>query len=328
MNIVFRCDAGSEYGLGHLSRCMVLANELLKTGIKSRFAINSPESICKKISKEGHQIQILANSMNFFEDPTEWVGDARFVLLDSPKITEQFARKVKNIANVGFFDDDIARDYEVDLIINNHLWANISDYSKIDIKRSLLLGPKYNTVNPNYFHQYENRYGLLVTMGGEDPENTTSWIIRELARLKVRMPITIVVGPAHPNPPAVSNDVKKYLPFSEIYFSPDTLVPFMKKCHVAITAGGTTCYELAASKIPFAVFALEEGQIRLSQAVVDFGFGVSIGSYNKNSHKTFENAINCLIMKETSESMIRKAAVIYSKSGVDFIVQKITSLQK
>lgn len=326
MKLVFRCDAGLEYGLGHFSRCMVLANSLMNKGGMSRFVINAPEYLFKRILNEGHQVQQLPNSLGIYENPLEWVGDADVVLLDSPKITKKYLWRVGSNPKVCMFDDDIARNYEVDLIINNHPWASIADYKNNDSKKGLLLGTLYNTVNPLYFKKYENRYGLLVTMGGEDPENITSWIIRELAELKVQMPITIIVGPAHPNPLQVNHDAKRYLPFADLNFSPKTLEPFIKKSHIAITAGGTTCYELAASKIPFAVFALEKSQIKLSKAVVGLGFGLSIGDYNEISREKFQRGINLLEVKEVFDLMREKAEKIYPESGVDRIAEHILAM--
>lgn len=328
MSVVFRCDAGTEFGLGHLSRCMVLANSLLRKGVSTRFVIHGPESIYKKIIRGGHQIHILNNAINDYEDPSQWIDNAKFALLDSPKISEDYVKKIASIAKVGFFDDDIARDYDVDLIINNHLWANISDYTKKYRSRYLLLGSKFNTVDPDFFNKVQERHCLLLTMGGEDPHNVTSLIIRELAKIKIDMPIVIIVGPSHPRPDDVTNDVKKYLPLAKLYYSPDSLVSFMKIAHIAITAGGTTCYELAASKIPFAVFALEQSQIKLSQTMVKFGLGVSIGSYNDFNGAMLSKALNKIGNKENCNSIINAGSKLYPRSGVDFITDTLLKIYK
>ena len=326
MSIIFRCDAGFEYGLGHFSRCMVIAKSLSNLGIVSRFAINAPEVIYQRIVEEGYQLQALSEPINNNERSDHWIDNNKLVVLDTPKITHNYLSTIPSSSKIIYFDDDVTRDHNATMIINNHLWARHSDYQKIYPNRTLLLGPKFNTIAPQYFANQKNRHGMLITMGGEDPNNMTSLFIKYLASLKINMPIRIIIGPAHPNPQQVKLDAEKHLPNSELFFSPNSLIPFMNKSHLAITAGGTTCYELAASKIPFIVCALEKSQEKLTQTVAQHGLGIALDNTNGISVDAFHDAIYKLHRKDIFESIIEMASNKFPRPGVDLIAEKIAYL--
>ena len=64
MNIAFRVDSSSEIGLGHISRCITLADELKKKKCKIFFICKEIENYSKAIlNKKKIKLNIIKNNI-------------------------------------------------------------------------------------------------------------------------------------------------------------------------------------------------------------------------------------------------------------------------
>lgn len=322
-SVLFRCDAGAQHGLGHLSRCLTLANAFSKQGVRSLFVVNAPEHVSKRVSAEGHQIVRVGVPLGPKDDPRNWfMAGVKLIILDSKSINQSYVAACQALAPVGYFDDEIARDLMCDLIINNHPWASTNDYGQ-QTGRRLLLGPRFNTVRPEFFKPTSERHGLLITLGGEDPSNDTTWLIEELAEAIGHTPTMVVIGPAHPNIKAVQSVCKRLLPESEVYLAPPTLVPLTQRCRFAISAAGTTCYELAAAGVAMAVLAVEDHQVRLAEKISAMGVALKIKLHDDGNKDNVRSTYANLINPKTTAALAAASRQFLPRPGVDLIVGEL-----
>ena len=126
----------------------------------------------------------------------------------------------------------------------------------------------------------------------------TSWLISALHNQIVDLPVHVCIGPAHPAPNRVVALCHEVLPNAIIYRSPSSLIEPVSLCALALTAGGTTCYELASSGIAMAVIALEDHQLTMRDALVGKAAALSLGSYDEldpeNVQKVLTNCVNLI----------------------------------
>lgn len=324
----FRCDAGVRHGLGHLMRCLSVAKELAMRGHACSFVVNAPSDTAGRIVDTGFSV-IAVDQDAGTDTPETWLGgQVDMLILDSKEVDGKYIEQCRTHSPVACFDDEVARSFRCDAIINNHLWGLASDY-QIDDECCLLLGPDYNTVSPAYFDIHDDgRCGLLISLGGEDPQNHTTWLIDTLAGEMGDLPVHVCIGPAHPRPDSVLEACARLLPHVAVYRSPTSLLEPISKCHLALSAGGTTCYELAAAGIAMAIVAVEEHQQRMQTAFVSQGAALSFGEGNKDDPEAAMTVFRRLRRDDVACSLSRAARALFATSGVKNIATRLIDVAR
>lgn len=281
VDVVFRCDAGAVHGLGHLSRCLTVADACRHAGWRPGFVVHAPDELSRRVTTAGWPLYPAGGPVgSAADDPDAWMPHgARVVVVDSKAATAAWLLSCGRHRRVVCFDDEEARDLPCDVVVNNHVWARVGDYGDRPGRR-LLLGPAFNTVNAAYFQRASAGHGLLITLGGEDPHNHSAWLVETLADLVSDMPVTVCIGPAHPAPYALRAVCAQRVPHADVLRAPSSLVAAAQRSHLALSAAGTTCYELAAAGIPFGVLAVEDHQDRMADAMVQAGVALRLGRFD------------------------------------------------
>jgi len=119
---------------------------------------------------------------------------------------------------------------------------------------------------------------VLVTIGGADPENVTLKIIRSLERLPSHyFKVRIVVGPVNPHLDMLRQIVGTTTANIELMVDVADMPHLMGWADVAISAGGTTFWELAFMMVPTCVFAMADNQLPGLELLRESGAAVSLG---------------------------------------------------
>lgn len=336
-----RCDAGREDGLGHLSRCLSLADALHAANTApATFVTHAPEDVgAAAITTRGHEYLAAADHAGSDEDLRFMTGllhDARqrhgakpLLVLDSRRIDSDYARHCGDHTVVACFDDEALRDLACDILINSNVWVSAESYPARNGRR-VVAGPAYNLIREAFFDTPQRRADVskplrvLITLGGEDPQNHTRWIVETLSDLLRDHAVTIIVGPAHPDPASVRLAADRHLPEAEIVSDPAAMAPYLTAAEVAITAGGTTCYELAAARVAQAAIVIEDHQQALVDALATQGCLVPIGRYDKlDTAQARRSVARLLASPEERATMAAAAAALFPRSGLATVADAI-----
>jgi len=329
--VVFFCNAGKDDGLGHLMRCLVLASTIHKINKSTIYFLSgdSDSIVENKVRSLGFNFIKLEKSI-IYKDEDKFISKHRnsisWIIFDSKNISTKFVNWCLSISKVLHFDDNKYRNFNSHLIVNNHLGVRHLDYKKNKVSK-LLIGSEFNTVDDSFFNVKTNlnpNQHILITLGGEDPDDLTSTLIKGLSKFLKNHPVIVVVGPANPNYENIKTVISRYASHIDLVFSPSNMSDYMAGAKLAITAGGVTCYELAAARIPQAIIILEEHQRVLAESLVDAQTACIIGTY-KDLQLNRINKILFSLVENYSElnKMSNQAATLFSKNGSLRIVEEM-----
>lgn len=262
MKIFVRADGGMSIGMGHVMRMLVLASELRKRRNQVIF-------LCK--NSKGHKydagIQKIKNydfevigieENNIIESIIKIQKEniADILISDTYEVDEEYFNKLKPYFKLTGYVDDVNKCYmDVDFIINQNINAEKLDYSKTTKEdTNLFLGPQYCMIREEFKIAHKKKEpkefveDVLLTVGGMDDSNNTIKILRKLKMLKQR--IHVVLGNAFSK--SVIDEVCKFSEeYKNIYlYENANMSELMKICDIAVSACGSTIYELSAMQIP------------------------------------------------------------------------------
>jgi UDP-2,4-diacetamido-2,4,6-trideoxy-beta-L-altropyranose hydrolase len=280
MRIFIRADGGGVIGLGHIMRMLVLAKELRKTNkvifiCKSSSSENSLKKVdvnnysnfdfkndkfkagIEKVIENGFEVLIIRDE-HTINDIIELQKDynAELIITDSYDVGEEYFNKLKAFFKIcGYMDDVNKCKMNVDFIINQNINAEEIDYkSNINKYTKLFLGTKYCLLREEFRENYnkkiikEKAEDVLLTLGGMDRDYNTVKILNEIANCNVT--IHVVIGGAFDG-----KLIKELYGLSKDFcnvkvYENANMSALMKKCDIAISACGSTLYELCAMNVP------------------------------------------------------------------------------
>jgi UDP-2,4-diacetamido-2,4,6-trideoxy-beta-L-altropyranose hydrolase len=270
--VIFRCDGGKVAGMGHVMRCITLARAFSEDGraTPQLWTYSDDKAVLEVI--ESHGIETLnvkhpAGSDEDLEQVRKYFGNQSkrpLFIADSRNISDSYLSYCQEHAYTAIVSDGQAKGWHCDAVIDNNLDATKIGYCDAgQINTLFLLGPDYNLLRHEFFATPRCRskqLTVLITMGGEDPHDHTSWLIEELSELLADCDVVAIVGAAHPGMENVRNTIDEFCPHASLVVNTRNMAKYMALADIAFTAGGTTCYELAAMGVAQLAVILEEHQ--------------------------------------------------------------------
>lgn len=288
--VVFRVDTRPGVGQGHLMRCLTLAEALAEDGIRCAFVTEVDHARRLAVGR-GHAAMAVAAAAGGSDDlacvaETVTTSSAAAVVVDGYAFTREYQRGLRDGGTAVIHIDDLAAEPAVaDLVVNQNIWASPDDYAGTPTSL-LLLGPRYALLRREFaavavarpVEQPAEAQRVLVTFGGEDADDVTGRVVGWLAGRHGGCRYTAEVGPTYPHLGRLRRWAAHSMPELEIVSDPPAFAALMARADVAVSAGGTTCWELACLGVPVLLVALAENQKRNVAGMAAAGVAESLGS--------------------------------------------------
>jgi UDP-2,4-diacetamido-2,4,6-trideoxy-beta-L-altropyranose hydrolase len=278
--ILFRVNAGKKYGLGHLSRCLCLAEELIKT-YNISFIIKSDNEL--KVTKYIHNIfnkndnidiSYINSSLQNNQDISIIIDEVKsknaFLIVDHYDAKEEYQKKLFE-SNINWlqFDSHALINFYATFVLHGSPDATLDKYLPLLINKqtNLLLGTDYSIVSSKFKNNrkqsYENKSikKIMICFGGGN-DNGATYKCLSLLDLKEFSEIIFFVVISDLN--EQKNEILKIAsiyPNVVVSINESNVSEQMNKCDLAIISPGTLSYEAACIGLPMVLISIADNQM-------------------------------------------------------------------
>ena len=197
------------------------------------------------------------------------------IFIDSYFVTETYFSSLKEFAHIAYMDDLRAFDYNVDLVVNYDVIppAMETEYKQAYTNAAItLLGAEYTPLRDQFQNQkiaLRNEIkNILITTGGSDPYNFAPTLASYLLSLNLELEIHVVVGRLFKDTKNLE-ELAKQNSSLHLHYNVSDMASLMKQCDYAVSAAGTTLYELCALGIPSISISMADNQIPMAETFAD-----------------------------------------------------------
>lgn len=255
MHVVVRADGGPDIGYGHLVRSGALAEELLSRGHGVTYATTTPENVREMCPEAVDTVELPKRG-----DPEPFVAwldtePPDIVFTDAYPVDTDYQRAVRDRVPLVVMQDDARHAVCADVFVNGNVYALELGYRFVGDPPVTCLGTDYLLVRPdvrriasNTSIVREDLGRVLLTMGGSDVGNFMPTLVRLLSGLPAI--VEVIVGPGFENESEINDAVKSADGEFKLVHDPPDLPQRMWNADLAVTATGTTTYELLALGTP------------------------------------------------------------------------------
>lgn len=274
-----RADGNEKIGMGHIMRSLTIAEQLRHRGEEVLF-LTADEEPVRILEERGFPAKILFTYYDEMEVELPQLmglfmgsGERRKpkILVDSYFVTEFYLKNLRLSAKVILMDDEKKAVYPCDGLVNYNIYGKTLGYERdYPAETQLFLGCDYAPLRAEfqkggYEMREEVKDILLTTGGGDGCHMALSLAKRILEKREESVLWHIVCGPYHPDAEELEGLAAKSGAL-RIHKNVTDMSELMRRCDIAVSAAGSTLYELCSVGVPAVGFYFAENQRRNMEA--------------------------------------------------------------
>lgn len=327
-HIYIRVDGDRSTGLGHVVRCIALAEMLAENFVLTFVTKATDDSVLRYIQDAGFSVLPVPETLSS-EAESQWlatiVGQSNMVVLDGYRFGNAYQATLKPHVHALICIDDIhAYPFICDAIINHNAYAEASKYITAPHTK-LYLGTEYALLRKEFlgpstapFNMTEANSDILICLGGADLPNNALKILSSLNTVDTALNVSVVLGPVNKNRDALDCWQKQNpgaimnLRFLETLDASQMLLCFQTHGLLFASASGV-CLEAFSVNIPVICGITADNQIPVAAIYDAKGAAVSVGWYNQCEPEL----IKSVYLQLTRNESVAKKQMQMQKNVVD-----------
>lgn len=278
--IGIRADANDTIAAGHVMRCIAIAREIVAAGGEVLF-FTADEYAGEMLKDAGMRYVCLHTDWNRMDEEVRELRrqllekGCQKLLVDSYQVTEGYFQNLSDVCRLIYLDDCFEGVYPVDMVVNYNAYHVRFPYEEAYAGRAkLLLGTSYVPLREEFRESADNLSGhsdddeggtvgthVLLSSGGGDVCNALTGILSEVMADEALRNISydVVVGRFNRNREELEILAQEH-PNIRLHGHVNRMAGLMKGCAAAVSAAGTTLFELCATQTPTVFFASADNQ--------------------------------------------------------------------
>ncbi len=334
---IIRADGNAKTGAGHLMRCLTVAESMGKMlcSRQNIIFLCADEQSADMAASCGFQVKVLGTDYQDMESELpvwedllqrqellqkeELSGKQHVILADSYYVTDEYLERLGAYGRVYLMDDMQEHTYPVDAVINYNVFADEDSYRQLykGTETEFFVGRDYVPVRQQFLNRdykvSESVKNVLITTGGGDQDNIAGAVLKAI--YSGDMEFHVATGKYNPHLDTLK-ELEGTCENVHIYHDVSDMAGLMQKCDIAVTAGGTTIYELAALGIPFLCFSYAKNQEALTEYIGVNGIAGFLGAYHRNAEAVLDN-LQVLFGQYCAEYDLRKTCYEKERKLID-----------
>ena len=341
--LILRADASIAIGTGHMMRCLALAQAWQDSGGVCVFVMaDSTSAIAARLKAEYMELISVRASRNPLQELKAVAEIARhysakWVVIDGYQFDSEYQRALSRagVKVLCIDDSGTVEHYSSDIVLNQNLHASRALYRSREARTRLLLGPRYALLRREFSASRSFKreippraHKVLVTMGGSDPDNVTLRIIEALNLSKSGdLQVTIVVGGSNPHFSSLQHATKSF-PGMRLLRDAPNMLQFMTWADVAISAAGTTCWEMCLVGLPAILIDLAENQRPVAEELHRQQIAIHAGSTATVDPSRIVGQLTALLdSPERRGDMSRRGQLLVDGRGAERVIRSMRGVE-
>jgi UDP-2,4-diacetamido-2,4,6-trideoxy-beta-L-altropyranose hydrolase len=315
-------------GLGHIYRCMALA-EMLNEYFQSYFWMRDPgEKIVDIVSSQYHCNIIPAEvpieqEINMLRSSFK---SSDILVLDGYHFNEDYQSQLKpHVCGMVCIDDLVKGHYLADIIINHGSAEVVHRYNAAPYTK-VLAGSEYALLRKSFLETAKKKQKevaavdtLFICMGGADPFNATNKVLKAALQTSFIKKIYVVIGQAYSfqhELESICDSSEKISIVVESGISAKQMLERIEASQLAVCPSSSVVLEVASVKCGLLTGMVIDNQLEIHDMIVKNGCAETVGDFNSiglNDLTTTIERMNDVV--RINEMMYQQSVLIDGRSG-------------
>ncbi|PKN34736.1 MAG: UDP-2,4-diacetamido-2,4,6-trideoxy-beta-L-altropyranose hydrolase [Deltaproteobacteria bacterium HGW-Deltaproteobacteria-19] len=296
--------------MGHLKRCLTLAEELKRQGADLFFLCRAQDmDLSLYIGSVASEWSLCDWSLSPEEDAGEVVRHAdqyrvNAVIVDHYRANPTY-QKVLLDGGIRWLQLDGAANWPIwaDWILNMSPAARDTLYEPLRRRGEtrFLLGPRYALLREEFRHWYsrekerETVRAILLTFGGGDDRGATIFCLDALRPLGRDIERIVLLAGANPRREEIQRWVREEGFNIRVIMNVSETASIMASADLAVMAGGMTVFETAALGVPALTLQIADNQKWIAGAWQQSGYAVDLGPLEELREEVLHREVSALM---------------------------------
>lgn len=339
--IIFRVAASNNIGMGHLMRCLALAQAAEDAQIPVLFLMDTQTSELAKARHDWHYAILNVPAKCSVNEESVWLAgvlsdhNAAALVVDGYLFDAAILNHIDRDTTCVVVIDDGQQTLtaSADIVVNPASKELDSNYQMQNPGIICATGEAFRLLRREFRHTVPKpiaqRNGIAINFGGSDPLGLTLPLLQHIASLTQDIPVRVVTGAAFQGMDELTDWLKHTnLPVQHIHNCQD-MADVWANARLAISAAGGSQFELGVCQTPSLIVVVADNQEAASHLAEQQGWCEVFDARTQDTiHTLAEDAVDMYGDTDSLQAMSDNAIGLYDADGCERLLTVIAGQVK